>query len=192
MTHSSLPHPYECFAKDDTALRQIVSGRTHEHRTVHHAGVDMTAESSYINSSWCTDMWRGFSSHSFFVTLLALQLLVPPTWVKHGLDCLQRCRLAATTGAHCPLMEGAHQEKSTHHCHEQASATSSSEWRCHCSHASSSLSTLDIIHFVLPQRITVIASSLISAQASAPLIQYGEQIISPPDPPPRSFSLSVL
>lgn len=170
---------------------QIVASRQVTSSRLTPAGVDIATVSGYKAVGWCTDMRRGFSFHSFFVTLLAVQFLVPPTWVQHGLDCLQRCRLAATTGAHCPLMEGAHQEKSTHHCHEQASATSSSEWRCNCSHASPSLSTLDVIHFVLPQRVTVIASSLIYAQASIPLIQYGEQIISPPDPPPRAFSLNA-
>jgi TPR repeat protein len=56
-------------------------------------------------------MWHGVSLHAFLVMLLAVQFLIPPVWVKHGLDCLQRCRLAATTGAHCPLMYGVHNAK---------------------------------------------------------------------------------
>ena len=136
-------------------------------------------------------MRRGRVFHTFFVVLLAVQVLLPPSWVKPGLDCMQRCRLAATTGAHCPLRYGAQHATSLHHHHEQASPSSSSEWRCNCPHSSPSLSTFDVIRFVLPQRTTVVASVLMHLQFSHPVVVLGETCLAPPDPPPRP-SLRIL
>jgi len=147
---------------------------------------------SYKVIVWGTDMWRGFSFRTLFVVLLAVQVLIPPAWVKRGLDCALRCRLAATTGAHCPLMYGAHQTKPPHHCHEQGSASSAPELRCNCSHASPSSSTLDVIRCVLPQVVTVTAIPLALPQSFAPVPPLVTSFLTPPDPPPRALSLSVL
>jgi hypothetical protein len=154
--------------------------------------MDIPKITSYNALGWCTDMWRGFSLHTFFVALLAAQFLIPPTWVKHGWDCLQRCRLAATTGAHCPLMEGAHSAKPQHHCHEQEATQSSPEWRCHCSQASPSLSTLDTPRFVLPQGVTLADATSLSSSPREPALRSGDQSLTPPDPPPRPLPLLVL
>lgn len=109
---------------------------------------------------WCTDMWRGSSFHALLVVLLALQVLVPPAWMQHGLECALRCRLAATTGVHCPLRYTAQQANPRQHCPEQASAPSPAELRCHCSHCSPSPSTLDGTRFVLPQVVPVTSLSV--------------------------------
>lgn len=138
------------------------------------------------------DVQGRFSLHSLIVTLLAIQFLVPPAWVKHGLDCWQRCRLAAMTGVHCPLMYGAHHAKSTHHCPEHASAMSPPELRCRCSHSSTSPSSLDVVRFVVPQGISVGASSLTLSQSVEPIVLLVAIFLTPPDPPPRSFSFIAL
>jgi hypothetical protein len=154
--------------------------------------MDIPQLTSYNAFGWCTDMWRGCSLHTFFVALLATQLLVPLTWVQHGLDCFQRCRLAATTGAHCPVMYNAHTTKPQHHCHEQEAARASPELRCNCSHAPSSLSTLDAPRFVLPQARTFLDAPSLSLFTCEFAVQYCGRYLTPPDPPPRPLSLPVL
>lgn len=119
------------------------------------------------------------------IVLLALQVLIPPAWVKHGLDCFQRCRLAAATGAHCPLMYGARTTKSQHHCQEHPSAPAHGEVRCHCSSSSPSASTLDVARFVLPRIVTVMDSRTAQPQVAEPVVLLVETFRTPPDPPPR-------
>lgn len=154
--------------------------------------MDIPLSPSYKTLGWYTGMWRRFPFHTFLVVLLALQFLIPPSWVKYGLDCLQRCRLAATTGSHCPLMYDVHQSKSQHHCQDQTSATSSPELRCGCPHSSTSPSSLDVVRFVLPQLVLTMEASVVLAQSSDPVVFLVATFIFPPDPPPRSLTLSSL
>ena len=154
--------------------------------------MDITTAGSYKIVGWRTDMWRGCSFYTFLVTLLAIQFLVPLTWVQQGLDCTRRCRLAATTGMHCPLMYNAQNTKSQHHCHEQESARSSLEVRCNCSPASPLSSTLDAPRFVLPQVVTFTASPFTRPHTVEPIISFVDIFLVPPDPPPRALALGVL
>lgn len=137
-------------------------------------------------------MWRGGTFHTLFVVLIAVQVLFPLHWVKQSLDCFQHCRLAATTGAHCPLLRGAQPVTSSPHCHEPAASPSVPEWRCNCSQSSPSLSTLDMVHFIVPHGVTVVASVFVLPQFSHPAVVLIETCLAPPDPPPRPSFLILL
>ncbi|MGH7964268.1 MAG: hypothetical protein ACRERD_21000 [Candidatus Binatia bacterium] len=147
---------------------------------------------NYDPLGWWTDMRRGCSFHTVFAVLLALQVLVPPAWVKHGLDCRRHCRLAATTGAHCPSQHNAHPVKPRHHCHEPAATPSSAVLRCHCSQSATSLASLDVPRFVVPQVVTATASPLTLRQSLDPVMRLVETFRTPPDPPPRSLLVIAL
>ena len=126
---------------------------------------------------------RGRFDHTLLVVVLIAQVLVPPVWIKYGLDCVRRCHFAATAGAHCPLMNDAHQNKTPHHCHAQGTALSPAGWHCHCSHSSPSL--LNIPHFVLPQMVRVVRTTVAFCHTSEPGLLYSDRYLTPPDPPPR-------
>jgi hypothetical protein len=155
-------------------------------------GVDIPTVTSYNASGWRTDMWRGGSFHALVVVLLALQFPLPPSWVKHGLECFQRCRLAAPTGAHCPLMYGARQSKTHQHCQDRTSAVSPLEWRSHCAPVSPSLSSLDAPRFVLPQSVILIAFPFTQPCPVEPVVLLRDSFLTPPDPPPRTPSLRLF
>ena len=139
-------------------------------------------------------MWRGTALHTGLITVLTMLFLAPPSLGWRGaMDCARRCHLAATTGAHCPLRSGAHHAMPSHHCQEQRSVPSHSEFRCACPLSSSSaLPDVETVRFLLPKVVTLTGVPDSHWKHPDLVIFLGEMFSSPPDPPPRANISSPL
>lgn len=152
--------------------------------------LDFAGPSRYETSTWCIYMWCGVSFRSLFVVVLILQVVLPPVWVKYGLDCVQRCRLAATTGAHCPLMLAptALTQSTAHYCDRQLHRQHG-ELRCACpTHASSDSTDLQVMRYVLPSTPLCFSTPSMAGWDALVPTEHRNTVIPPPAPPPRLSS----
>ncbi|MBM4256121.1 MAG: hypothetical protein FJ147_09515 [Deltaproteobacteria bacterium] len=136
-------------------------------------------------------MWRTLSFRTSIAAVLALLSLAPPSLGWRGvIDCARRCQLAATTGAHCPLMYGVHHSTSRHHCHEQQTTKHTPALRCACPQSSSpTASPPEGTHFLVPPAYRLLTVSTNRFAVLEPHLVILFSIIPPPDPPPRLASL---